>query len=225
MGSSGYEKKYNKSICFFKMKEKIGIGFLCLIHKADSNETIPVLITNSTFLPLSNTNPREKIEFTLNKKNHSLSIDESRKIFSNENEYNISSYQILNELEKEDNLELMDENKLTRYTEMKDPYSNIKEEEFNRLLNIKEKDKIRELGEGENKIKAFSCALSSQIISRGTLMITNKKIEFNSSFLTKVQIIIPLVDIISIKKKTSLGLDNSIQIITEKINDSNKDNK
>ena len=68
MGSSGYEKKYNKSICFFKMKEKIGIGFLCLIHKADSNETIPVLITNSTFLPLSNTNPREKIEFTLNKK-------------------------------------------------------------------------------------------------------------------------------------------------------------
>ena len=111
----------------------------------------------------------------------------------------------------------MDENKLTRYTEMKDPYSNIKEEEFNRLLNIKEEDKIRELGEGENKIKAFSCALSSQIISRGTLMITNKKIEFNSSFLTKVQIIIPLVDIISIKKKTSLGLDNSIQIVTEKV--------
>ena len=57
---------------------------------------------------------------------------------------------------------------------------------------MKEEDKIRELGEGENKIKAFSCALSSQIISRGTLMITNKKIEFNSSFLTKVQIIIPL---------------------------------
>ena len=48
-------------------------------------------------------------------------------------------------------------------------------------------------------------------------MITNKKIEFNSSFLTKVHIIIPLVDIISIKKKTSLGLDNSIQIVTEKV--------
>ena len=101
MGSGGYEKKYNKSICFFKMKEKIGIGFLCLIHKADSNETIPVLITNSTFLPLSNTNPREKIEFTLNKKNHSLSIDESRKIFSNENEYNITMI----EIKKEDNIE------------------------------------------------------------------------------------------------------------------------
>ena len=101
MGSSGYEKKYNKSICFFKMKEKIGIGFLCLIHKADSNETIPVLITNSTFLPLSNTNPREKIEFTLNKKNHTLSIDESRKIFSNENEYNITMI----EIKKEDNIE------------------------------------------------------------------------------------------------------------------------
>ena len=48
-------------------------------------------------------------------------------------------------------------------------------------------------------------------------MITNKKIEFNSSFISNVQIIIPLIDIISIKKKTSLGIDNSIQIKTEKV--------
>ena len=135
----------------------------------------------------------------------------------NEDEYNISSYDILDQLEKEDNLELIDENKLTRYTEVKDPYSNIKEEELNRLLNIKKENKFRELGEGEKKIKAFSCALSSQIISRGTLMITNKKIEFNSSFISNIQIIIPLIDIISIKKKTSLGIDNSIQIKTEKV--------
>ena len=64
MGSSGYEKKYNKSICFFEKKEKIGIGFFCFIHKADPNEAIPVLITNATFLSLSKANPGEKIEFT-----------------------------------------------------------------------------------------------------------------------------------------------------------------
>ena len=131
-----------------------------------------------------------------------------------ESECNISSYQILNELEKEDNLELIDDNKITRYTEMKDPYSNIKEDELNRLLNIKgEETKKRELGEGENKIKSFSCSLSGRIISRGTLMITNKKIEFYSSIFKKIQIIIPLIDIISVRKKS----DNSIQIKTEKI--------
>ena len=139
--------------------------------------------------------------------------------FIDNEDISLSSDQILNELENEDNLDLMNDNKLNKYTEMKDPYTNIKEEELNRLLNIKEDEinKIRELGEGEKKIKAFSCSLSSQIISRGTLMITNKKIEFNSSLIKKVQIIIPLKDIISIKKKTSLGIDNSIQIKTEKV--------
>ena len=151
--------------------------------------------------------------------NNNVNNEEGDNVFINnideeDSEYNISSYQILNELEKEDNLELIDDNKITRYTEMKDPYANIKEDELNRLLKIKDEEtKKSELGEGENKIKSFSCSLSGRIISRGTLMITNKKIEFYSSIFKKIQIIIPLIDIISVRKKS----DNSIQIKTEKI--------
>ena len=174
------------------------------------------------------------INNNLNKSNNN-SINENEMLYSNinneednindnleeedDNDYNFSSFDILNELENEDNLALMDDNKLQRYTEMKDPYSNIKEDELNRLLNMKEEDKSNknELDEDEKKIKSFSCSLSSQIISRGTLMVTNKKIVFDSSLFKKVKIIIPLIDIISIKKKTSIGIDNSIQIKTEKV--------
>jgi hypothetical protein len=113
----------------------------------------------------------------------------------------------------------MDNNKLSKYTEKIDPYANIKEEELNRLLNMKDEDNNSkgELDEGETKIGSFNCSLSSQIISRGTLLITSKKIKFDSSLFSKVQIIIPLIDIISIKKKTSLGIDNSIEVKTEKV--------
>ena len=38
MGASGYEKKYNKRICFFEMNERKGLGFLCFLPKTDSNE-------------------------------------------------------------------------------------------------------------------------------------------------------------------------------------------
>ena len=189
----------------------------------DENENTNKGFEQSLYSDKSNNNDLNKNDDNnLNITNKNSIINEESKFDKvyeeeNEDEYNISSYDILDQLEKEDNLELMDEDKLTRYTEMKDPYSNIKEEELNRLLNIKKENKFRKLGEGEKKIKSFNCALSSQIISRGTLMITNKKIEFNSSFITKVQIIIPLIDIISIKKKTSLGIDNSIQIKTEKV--------
>jgi hypothetical protein len=157
-----------------------------------------------------------------------LDLDNNLNFELNDNENNfgddeedlkLTSNEFLNELENEDNLELMDNNKLSKYTEKIDPYANIKEEELNRLLNMKDEDNNSkgELDEGETKIGSFNCSLSSQIISRGTLLITSKKIKFDSSLFSKVQIIIPLIDIISIKKKTSLGIDNSIEVKTEKV--------
>lgn len=145
--------------------------------------------------------------------------DNENNFGDDEEELKLTSNEFLNELENEDNLELMDNNKLSKYTEKIDPYANIKEEELNRLLNMKDEDNNSktELSEGETKIGSFNCSLSSQIISRGTLLITSKKIEFDSSLFSKVQIIIPLIDIISIKKKTSLGIDNSIEVKTEKV--------
>ena len=151
--------------------------------------------------------------------NNKTNEEEDNNNIDNDELNNISSHEIINELENEDNLELMDENHFTRYTEVKDPYTNIKEEELNRLLNLKEEDSSNknELEEGEEKIESFSCSLSSHMISRGTLLITTKKVEFYSSIIKKLQIIIPLKDIISIKKKSYLGIDTSLQINTEKV--------
>ena len=150
--------------------------------------------------------------------NDNINNDENN-FEENEEDLKLTSNEFLNELENEDNLELMDNNKLSRYTEKIDPYANIKEEELNRLLNMKDEDNNNggELSEGETMIGSFNCSLSSQIISRGTLLITSKKIEFDSSLFSKTKIIIPLIDIISIKKKTSIGIDNSIEVKTEKV--------
>ena len=142
--------------------------------------------------------------------NDSDSIDETEKISNNE---------ILNELENEDKLQFITDAQISKYTEAIDPYSNIKEEEFDRLLNLKKKDS--ELGmnleEGEKILDSFSCSLSGQILSIGTLTITTKKVEYKSSFIKKQRIIIPLGDVISVKKKSSLGIDTAIQIKTEKV--------
>ena len=134
----------------------------------------------------------------------------------NEEFNQLSNNDILTELENEDKLEFLTNEQLSKYTEVFDPYSNIKEDELDRLLNLKKEDS-RKLEEGEEVIDTFHCSLSSEIISRGIFTITTKNIEYNSSFLKKNQIIIPLGDIISIDKKSSLGIDNSIEIKTEKV--------
>ena len=188
------------------------------VNKLKNNK--PVNVINNNII-----NKKFNLKETVNM---NLDLDNNLNFEMNDNENNfgddeedlkLTSNEFLNELENEDNLELMDNNKLSKYTEKIDPYANIKEEELNRLLNMKDEDNNNktELSEGETKIGSFNCSLSSQIISRGTLLITSKKIEFDSSLFSKVQIIIPLIDIISIKKKTSLGIDNSIEVKTEKV--------
>ena len=129
----------------------------------------------------------------------------------------LSNYDILNELEQEDKIEFLTNADVLKYTETSDPFSNIKEDELDRLINMKKENSKLDLDDGEKIIDSFSCCLGSKIIPRGHLIITTKKINYYSSFLKKERIIIPLGDIISIKKRTNLGLNNSIEIKTEKV--------
>ena len=189
------------------------------VNKIKNNKLVNVI--NNSQLINKKFNLKENVNMNLDLDNNlNFEMNDNENNFGDdEEELKLTSNEFLNELENEDNLELMDNNKLSKYTEKIDPYANIKEEELNRLLNMKDEDNNSktELSEGETKIGSFNCSLSSQIISRGTLLITSKKIEFDSSLFSKVQIIIPLIDIISIKKKTSLGIDNSIEVKTEKV--------
>ena len=161
-----------------------------------------------------NDNIKNEIEIVKDEKDELSNIND----LEMDDELNqISNNDILTELENEDKLEFLTDNQLSKYTETIDPYSNIKEDELDRLLNMKKESTKKELEEGEEILDSFSCSLSGKFISRGTFYITTKKVEYNSSFINKQQIIIPLEDIISIDKKTSLGIDNSIEIKTEKV--------
>jgi len=140
--------------------------------------------------------------------NEIISVEETEQISNNE---------ILNELENEDKIQFFNNEQISKYTTTIDPYSNIKDEELERLLNLKKDDSEIVVEEGEKILDSFNCCLSSDIFSRGTLTITTKKIEYKSSFIKKKRIIIPLGDITSVKKKSSIGIDTSLQIKTEKI--------
>ena len=137
-----------------------------------------------------------------------------------------------NEIEEEEenneedvSLNLLDKNKFQELTKIENPYTNINEEELNRLksININSAKKENDLEEGEIKIDSFNCALKDKILLQGFLYITTKKIEFKSLFnpvtlFGKTTIKIPLKDIIDIEKKYYLALDNSIQVKTKKVN-------
>ena len=209
--SKSLNKKNNNNININNINNNLGKSVNVELRRSINNN-----IVNKNDISKS-------VNFINNNNNDNIENNKKNEEEDNNNENDelddVSSLEIINELEKEDNLELMDDNHFERYTEMKDPYTNIKEEELNRLLNLKEDDESNknELEEGEIKIDTFSCSISTYMMSRGNLLITTKKLEFYSSIFKKVQIIIPLKDIISIKKKSYLGIDTAIQINTEKV--------
>ena len=175
-----------------------------------SNENVnPFLNLSKNSKTASNNNSNEK-----EKDNNNINGNGSEIM---EETIQLSNNDILNELENDDNLQFLTNNGLSKYTESIDPYSNIKEEELDRLLNMKKEDSDKELDDGEQVLDSFSCSLSGELIARGTLTITNKIVEYKSSFLKKEKIIIPLCDIISVKKKKTVGIDNSMEIKTEKV--------
>jgi len=161
----------------------------------------------------------DKITFNKNEKNGNL-LNENNLELDNIKDVENGIY----EKQEEDSFDLLDKNKFTELTKIENPYKNIKEEELKRLKLMSQNKNINynELEEGEKKIDSFNCALKDKILLQGKLNITNKKIEFTSLFnpvtlFGKTVIIIPFKDIIEIEKKYNLGLDNSINIKTEKI--------
>ena len=168
------EKKYDNIICNINNKGINGIGFLCKIP-SDSNELVPVLITNSTLLPASDITSGKKIEFTLNSVSHSLTIDESRKVFNNLNDYNIT----IVEIKKEDKLDTnsfldieIDQNlKLEEYK--KKPISLLIKSKKD---NIELKScKITNLGEKEYEME-YSCDIKEEVYGSPLININTNKI-------------------------------------------------
>ena len=168
------EKKFDSIICNINNQGINGIGFLCKIP-SESNELVPVLITNSNLLPESDIISGKKIEFKLNGVSHSLTIDESRKVFNNQNDYNIT----IIEIKKEDKLDT------NSFLEIEID-QNLKLEEYKKkqisLLIKSQKDnielkscKITNLGEKEYEIE-YSCDIKEEVYGSPLININTNKI-------------------------------------------------
>ena len=200
-------KKINN--IFFDSRKNLNQNMV--FEKAKDNDKIINLKSNKISFDNNTFNKNDKKENPLNGNN--LEIDNPKDVENG-----------IYEKEEEDSFDLLDKNKFTELTKIENPYKNIKEEELKRLksMALKKNVNYNELEEGEKKIESFNCALKDKILLQGKLNITNKKIEFTSLFnpvtlFGKTVIIIPYKDIIEIEKKYNLGLDNSINIKTEKV--------
>ena len=200
-------KKINN--IFFESRKNLSQNLV--FENANDNDKIINLKSNKISFDNNTFNKNDKKENLLNENN--LEIDNVKDVENG-----------IYEKEEEDSFDLLDKNKFTELTKIENPYKNIKEEELKRLksMALKKDANYNELEEGEKKIDSFNCALKDKILLQGKLNITTKKIEFTSLFnpvtlFGKTDIIIPYKDIIEIEKKYNLGLDNSINIKTEKV--------
>ena len=113
MGASGDAKKklktiktdvqkglFNNKICEIKNINK-GLGVFCKILSPDKKEVTPALITSYQLLEAKDVSSGKKIEFVLNNETHSITIDESRKVYCEKEQFNIT----IIEIKKEDNLD------------------------------------------------------------------------------------------------------------------------
>ena len=156
---------------------------------------------------------KEENKETLNKLKNRLKEKSNSLIFSLEDE----------------SIDLIKQEKFENYLEKKNPYQNFKEPElkelkekaFNKTLSSK---KTIQNEEGETIIDSFSCAYKDKILLQGKLILTNKKIVFESLFNPNTlfgkggtKLIIPLEKIKKVSKKSNLKIfQNSIEIETDK---------
>ena len=90
-----------ESLCKIKSHNiGYGTGFLCIISFQQKND-LPVLITNNYILDNDDISKDKNIIFYLEDNKHKIKIDNSRKIYTNDN-YNI----IIIEIKKEDKLNI-----------------------------------------------------------------------------------------------------------------------
>ena len=96
-------KQMKNSICKIKCKDgSTGTGFFCIIPFPDKKNVLPALITNYHVLSESDVMKGKNIEFYIgnNKSSNSIKIDDSRKIYTNEIDYDVT----IIEMKKSDNI-------------------------------------------------------------------------------------------------------------------------
>ena len=165
---------FKRIFCEINNNNQKEIGFFCKIFSSNTNELIPALITNATILPFSEIIPGKKIEFIFNNNSYVLTIDDTRKIYRNKDDYNIT----IIEIKKEDNLDI----NLFVDIELNDGLNLDDFKKKSIFLLIKENDtikfkecKIIGLGQKDFEIE-YSCDLDKEVYGCPIVDIINNKI-------------------------------------------------
>ena len=96
--NSGFEK----AIVYIGNKGNKGIGILCRLSLPKSSSSLPALITTTDLIGKNEIEVSKKISFILEKSLHTITINEGRKTYINEDKYKI----VIIEIKSEDNLNM-----------------------------------------------------------------------------------------------------------------------
>ena len=141
MGSSGSKQKkktlinsgFEKAIAIIKNKGVTGLGILCKLPLTDKTSTLPALITTIDLIGKAEIEEKKQIEFLVENSSYTITIDEERNTFINEDKYKI----VIIEIKDDDNLSI---NSFFEFEENVDPDKIRKSEDLGVVIkNDKEK--------------------------------------------------------------------------------------
>ncbi len=84
--NSGFEKAF----AFIQNKNNKGLGFLCKLPLPNSKKIFPALITTTDLIGKNEIEVAKKVNFTIENSLHTLTIDDERKVYINDDKYKLS---------------------------------------------------------------------------------------------------------------------------------------
>ena len=114
------EQSKNNIVKIINQKEEVGTGFFCLIPFPDKMHLLPTLITNNHVLNERDIEIEKIIKFSSEEKEYQIEIDNHRRCYTNEEEYDTT----IIEIKPEDGI------KLNKFLEIDEEIFNIKANEI-----------------------------------------------------------------------------------------------
>ena len=169
-----------KALVNINNKGNKGFCFLCKLSIPDSTTILPALITSTKLIGKKEIEDLKKISFILEKTNHTITIDDQRKTYINEDKYDVSIIEIKNE----DNLST------NNFFEIENKENLIKNSSIG-VITINEK---------ENDLEYYVCKIKSKNENGYSLEYICDDIQINKSIGNPV---------INIKNNKILGIQNN----------------
>ena len=188
MGSAGSKQKkktlinsgFEKAIAIIKNKGVTGLGILCKLPLTDKTSTLPALITTIDLIGKAEIEEKKQIEFLVENSSYTITIDEERNTFINEDKYKI----VIIEIKDDDNLSI---NSFFEFEENVDPDKIRKSEDLGVVIKNDKEKKIEYMLCEIKKINENGYDMDYQCKMNEIFLIGNPIINTNNNKLIGIQ--------------------------------------